>query len=1450
MAVLTNTPTEIGSNLSPTVGVRLLAWYTDNTTTGAIAHLKLQAISQGITYTGTNKNYELNLGSVSTGTVSWSYAPLPADTWVDVAEITLNMNSGTTVNTSGKVWTYVYGDAWVFGDSVTMPTFGNPPSGLSMTFTQRGQESLGAIVSVTSWNGGTASTRYRELQVWTYSDSGLVLPRRYKSVFGNELSSEIIVNNDAGGGTLVLRGNTRYVLGVYASNGDYNTDSIRQFAVTTLPYQDTLTFNTSTLNSITFQYVVPADGGRYDKTLQYSIDGGTTWITYDTISGGSTKTSTFTISGLNPGTTYTIKSRVTTNNEAYIVDNEDLVAQTTGPSIPTVNAGNVSDTQNRITYGTSDYGGGTNPLTSLYGETSQTPTTLLDSKSTTGSSNFEHTSLTGNTRYYYRARSQADFNGTTVYSEYSNTVYATTLAPSPTITVGAVEEYETLSTVKVKLEVSIPADGNFYQKTIQYSYSLNGGTTWSDWQTDTVISSGDATTRNIEVGGLPTSTEIKFKVGSLTNNGRSVSNIYTLTTPGTHQGPTGFDYVARDYNSSIQTWLSTFSGYSNPIFIQGKSRAEISIPRADAGTTSDGATLIEYKSWISVDGEELTIPFVSGTSEMHGTFPEGTPKNRVTDFPSNNLPIRTRAYDSLGAYTEITKNITTLSYDVPTLDISAETLSTQGSILVNFSGQYSRLQDNSLNSGNDTNSVTLSYRVLDAEGTIIVDWTEISGFSTQINENQPFLKDFSGNATLTNLGGLTSKTVEVRLQDHFETVTKSVSIEIWDIDKIIYPAEYDIEVWDWKTETFLADISYLVAGNLTINWVLNDVEEVEFSVDLEQFEKKCEEMGVDSQTLLAPYVHDLRIRRNGEYILGCQIVETNIRLSNNPPATIQIKATGFLNLFKDQYIMNEAWSGYGYAEIARKLIDLAQKPDCLIKNPTLDIDTSYWLAHEGSIGHYTGGAVNEGGCLGAVRVGTGWIAVGTQMNVDSGEDISISVWVKGKAGDAVYLRERKYLTQPFNQTTVYDGVLTGGWQQIQVASYKTMFENGYILIETNRTDTSTGFFVDECRVYEVSDELALCDMNVGLGVDTASASQSKTRQVNYELQNVKDALIELTQMEEDNFDFEFLPDRTFNVYARKGEDKLDLDISYPGNVDSMTISRSASNLANKVFALGSGIGDERLQIDIFNNSSRQLYGTRESVITSNNVTLKSSLLSSAISNLYDRKNPTDLPKIVIRDGSISPSNVAVGDVIALDTSDSHYIKSIDGEYKIREINLHVTENAVEEMTLTVEPPAQRPEKYKIRYIRDCTSGNSVNDGNHWVQIEALMLVGNEYVNVAQGKTVYTSGTSGSGYTDVSRVTNGNITSEDYYDGGSGTQAVTVDLGDEYPVDYIRIWHYYADNRHYNNEHLSVGNELVDGTTGTTDLEEVLWEYENNTGWIETSDGRQSEWLQQDNIING
>ena len=132
----------------------------------------------------------------------------------------------------------------------------------------------------------------------------------------------------------------------------------------------------------------------------------------------------------------------------------------------------------------------------------------------------------------------------------------------------------------------------------------------------------------------------------------------------------------------------------------------------------------------------------------------------------------------------------------------------------------------------------------------------------------------------------------------------------------------------------------------------------------------------------------------------------------------------------------------------------------------------------------------------------------------------------------------------------------------------------------------------------------------------------------------------------------------------------------------------------------------------------------------------------------------------------------------------------------------------------------------VRYVKNCISGNSVNGNNHWIEIQAI----SDGVNVAKGKNVTgdfaTSSVHGTG--TFSTVVDGIIDDEDkYVDGISDNyvnQCVTVDLGQEYNLEEIGVWHYYADGRKYyqNNTYVAGNNNsfsLVDSTSNFKEVSE-------------------------------
>lgn len=169
-----------------------------------------------------------------------------------------------------------------------------------------------------------------------------------------------------------------------------------------------------------------------------------------------------------------------------------------------------------------------------------------------------------------------------------------------------------------------------------------------------------------------------------------------------------------------------------------------------------------------------------------------------------------------------------------------------------------------------------------------------------------------------------------------------------------------------------------------------------------------------------------------------------------------------------------------------------------------------------------------------------------------------------------------------------------------------------------------------------------------------------------------------------------------------------------------------------------------------------------------------------------RVNPTiDLTYITSIADSSSSGNNAIGEVMT----------------KVTETNSKLSDVVVnlDGITSTVSNLSEREvltrKVSSFRYIRDWLNANTVNGGNHWVELQ--VFVGD--TNIAQGIVPTSNGTQN---TDrpFSVYTDGNSDSKYASSQQNGWIYLQVDLGlDRTDIDMVKVWHYYSDNRAYNHK---------------------------------------------------
>ena len=108
----------------------------------------------------------------------------------------------------------------------------------------------------------------------------------------------------------------------------------------------------------------------------------------------------------------------------------------------------------------------------------------------------------------------------------------------------------------------------------------------------------------------------------------------------------------------------------------------------------------------------------------------------------------------------------------------------------------------------------------------------------------------------------------------------------------------------------------------------------------------------------------------------------------------------------------------------------------------------------------------------------------------------------------------------------------------------------------------------------------------------------------------------------------------------------------------------------------------------------------------------------------------------------------------------------------------------------------------VRYIRNCTNGNSYNTGNHITEFQAIK----DGVNIAKNKEASWSEGGENATYPLENAVDGRLVTNGYAQGTGGVNdCLTIDLGETYSLDEIAVWHW-SGNRggraYYHNTYVS------------------------------------------------
>lgn len=209
------------------------------------------------------------------------------------------------------------------------------------------------------------------------------------------------------------------------------------------------------------------------------------------------------------------------------------------------------------------------------------------------------------------------------------------------------------------------------------------------------------------------------------------------------------------------------------------------------------------------------------------------------------------------------------------------------------------------------------------------------------------------------------------------------------------------------------------------------------------------------------------------------------------------------------------------------------------------------------------------------------------------------------------------------------------------------------------------------------------DDDFGVFPGTQQYSTGLLSDRNYVDQNVRDALVNLTNLSDGNFDFRFNHDRSIETFAQIGSNRPEMKFTYPYNIKSGKVTHTATSLWNYIIALGSGFGEEALRTVTADAVSRGNHKTRQKIISFNSVSQQQTLDENAYSYLQKVKDILELPSINVSGSLASLDILGIGDRIPIEIV-GHSALPLSGMYRIEKIAVDLDENDAENITITLD----------------------------------------------------------------------------------------------------------------------------------------------------------------------
>lgn len=284
--------------------------------------------------------------------------------------------------------------------------------------------------------------------------------------------------------------------------------------------------------------------------------------------------------------------------------------------------------------------------------------------------------------------------------------------------------------------------------------------------------------------------------------------------------------------------------------------------------------------------------------------------------------------------------------------------------------------------------------------------------------------------------------------------------------------------------------------------------------------------------------------------------------------------------------------------------------------------------------------------------------------------------VKVRRGDR-YMVGTEVISTPFS---VNGDNLT---LQVKCTGYLNMFKDRYITKTYSQIDRAeiardmitwsqqggTGSYID------------IRDFGIRPGPNQIAVTVPSDR--TFTRQNIKDELMNSTELLTGRFDFEFTPFRLFNTYSQIGSVRDDMLIEIPGNIVSGTVEGDGSTIANEITGLGSGLGAEALSSTVIDTLSATDRRVRQKIVTFNNVPLQSTVDEKTYAEVRRLKDPLRIPRVAVNGVDFDLGVMGIGDIIPVKGT-VDFLDDLFDYLRIEKLEVSLDDNNNESIILTLD----------------------------------------------------------------------------------------------------------------------------------------------------------------------